>query len=340
MDVSGYTSFESSTGTLENNSSSYTGDTTLYDSALDSLSATAYKSCNDMTEASKMESRCQVNEPQLGRIYHEIQRPACCARKVSKEERRDFCLRWINASQAPPLAEELPRKTEPRKCCSVHHKLAEKSDQRTDKIYSCRLHPQCDRWHGQMEASFVEPSRIKSGQIAAASPSCMASQKHQKQPQLERYPHGQKEASFVEPSRIKSGQKIDASPFCMASQKHQKQPQLERHPYGQMEASFVDPSRIQPGCMASQKHHEPGTKQPLLERHPHGHMPASLLEPSKLKLNQKRASCPCSMLSVNHHKLSMEPPQLEKHPNTRGHLVAAFKEPPSSRAFRKPNQIP
>ncbi|BFF90697.1 traB domain-containing protein [Drosophila madeirensis] len=47
MDVSGSASFESSSGTLENNSSSYTGDTTLYDSALDSLSATAYKSCNE-----------------------------------------------------------------------------------------------------------------------------------------------------------------------------------------------------------------------------------------------------------------------------------------------------
>ncbi|XP_022211444.2 traB domain-containing protein isoform X1 [Drosophila obscura] len=46
MDVSS-SSFESSSATMDNNSSSYTGDTTLYDSALDNLSATAYKSCNE-----------------------------------------------------------------------------------------------------------------------------------------------------------------------------------------------------------------------------------------------------------------------------------------------------
>ncbi|XP_034137916.1 uncharacterized protein LOC117589809 isoform X1 [Drosophila guanche] len=379
MDVSGSTSFESSSVTLENNSSSYTGDT-LYDSALDSLSATAYKSCNDMTEMSKVESSCQLNEPQMGRIYHENQRPACCARKVSKAERRDFCLRWINASQAPKLAEELPRKTEPRKCCSVHHKPAEKSDQRTDQIYSCRLHPQCDRWHGQ-----------KSGQKIDAARCCMASQKHQKQPQFERHTHGQMETSFIEPSRIKAGQKIDAARCCMASQKHQKQPQFERHTHGQMEASFEEPSRMKsvkkiyaaPFCMASQKHHKPGKKQPQLERqamhrhmkdsfiepsriksgqiaaaspscmasqkhqkqpqlerHLHGNMEASFLEPSKLKLNQKRASCPWSIDSVNHHKLSMKQPQLEEHPNNRGHHVAAFKEPTKLKRVQKTKPDP
>ncbi|XP_033233151.1 traB domain-containing protein isoform X2 [Drosophila pseudoobscura] len=49
MDVSTSTStsFESSNATMDNNSSSDTGDTTLYGSALDNLSATAYGSCND-----------------------------------------------------------------------------------------------------------------------------------------------------------------------------------------------------------------------------------------------------------------------------------------------------
>ncbi|XP_022211446.2 uncharacterized protein LOC111066845 isoform X2 [Drosophila obscura] len=256
MDVSS-SSFESSSATMDNNSSSYTGDTTLYDSALDNLSATAYKSCNDKTETSNLGSRGQINEAQMNRIYHGNHRHVCRSRSVTKSEKHDFCMRWLNSFDSPNLkcnAEVSPRKTGSTKSGSrVSQKLhkpwtntlpvlLEESEQKTDATCSCPMvseehheqgmkQGQLDRWHGHMEASFIAPSKLKSEQQSTRSNRSMVSNNQYKLdmklkerhiPQLGDHVtiQGHLEAAFRKPIKLKCVQKKNPDPIAL--QTHHK----------------------------------------------------------------------------------------------------------------------
>ncbi|XP_017139845.1 uncharacterized protein LOC108154181 isoform X2 [Drosophila miranda] len=286
MDVSTSTStsFESSNSTMDNNSSSETGDTTIYGSTLDNLSATVYKSCNDITEASKTGLRFELSEDQIDRIYHENPH-VCRPPSVRKSQKDDLCMRWLNASYNSVDSSN----------CAQHHLMIDP-----------------DRTHGDIKAAFTE---------TATKPGSVLPQKDHKlgikHPQLERYiPRLENrlttpkhlEAAFIKPIKTKADKKTDAiKPGPMVSD--------NRNTHGHMEASQIQPPKLKSPkkkptspCSLATKNQNLGMKHPQLElQNTHGHV-----QPPKLKSPRKSAtSSPCPLATKN-QKLGMNHPMCNK----------------------------
>ncbi|XP_033233148.1 uncharacterized protein [Drosophila pseudoobscura] len=327
MDVSTSTStsFESSNATMDNNSSSDTGDTTLYGSALDNLSATAYGSCNDITESSKMGLRFELSDNQIDRIYHENPH-VCRPPSVTKSQKHELCMRWLNASYNSFDSSN----------CAQHHLMTDPDRTHEDikaaftetatKPGSVLLqkdhklgikHPQLERYIPRLEnrlttpkhleAAFIKPIKTKADKKTdAIKPGPMVSDN--------RNTHEHMEASQMQPTKLKSPKKKPTSPCSLATKNHNlgmKHPQLElQKTDGHVQPPKLKSPKKKPTspCSLTTKNHNLGMKHPQLElQKTDGHV-----QPPKLKSPKKKPTSPCSLTTKNHN-LGMKQPQLECH---------------------------
>ncbi|XP_026845359.1 uncharacterized protein LOC113565981 [Drosophila persimilis] len=285
--------------------------------------------------------RFELSDDQIDRIHHEDPH-VCRPPSVTKSQKHDLCMRWLNASYNSFDSSN----------CAQHHLMTDPDRTHEDikaaftetatKPGSVLLqkdhklgikHPQLERYIPRLEnrlttpkhleAAFIKPIKTKADKKTdAIKPVPMVSDN--------RNTHEHMEASQIQPPKLKSPKKKPTSP-CSLTTKNQnlamKHPQLElQNTHGHVQPPKLKSPKKKPTspCSLTTKNHNLGMKHPQLElQKTHGHV-----QPPKLKSPKKKPTSPCS-LTTKTHNLGMKHPQLELQ-NTHGHI-----QPPNLKSPKK-----